>query len=67
MKRICAQCKVEMIENCEVRVEFNTYNIKVIKKREGLFNNSSDTVKSAICSNCGNVLLYIDNYKKFVD
>lgn len=65
MKRICIQCKTEMIEDLTVRVEGDLYGIKIIKKVKGLFNNISAKPKAAVCPNCGCLIFYIDNYKEF--
>ncbi|MDR7071549.1 nucleic acid-binding protein [Fictibacillus barbaricus] len=65
MKRICSQCQTEMIADCEVTVQRAMYGIKISQKRKGFFNNVSAVPKSAVCPNCGNVILYIDEFKAF--
>lgn len=65
--KICNQCQSEMTEGCEVSVEGVMYGIKVKKRNKGLFKNISAKPKAAVCTNCGYVALYIDNYKGFAD
>lgn len=54
-----------MIEDCQVNVEGGMYGIKITKKNDGLFNNVSAKPKAAVCSNCGYISFYIDDYEKF--
>ena len=65
MKRICIHCQTEMIDDCKVTVEADLSGIKITQKREGLFNNVSAKTKASVCSNCGYVALYIDDFNKF--
>ena len=67
MKRICSECQTEMIGNCKVNVEGAFYGITIEKKRKGLFSNVSAKLKVAVCTNCGNIVFYIDEYKDFTD
>lgn len=67
MKRICNQCKIEMIEGCSVNVECSLYGIKIKKKGTGVLNGVSAKPKAAVCPNCGEVVFYIDDYKDFVE
>ncbi len=54
-----------MIVDCDVNVEGGMYGIKISKKRKGLFKRVSAKPKAAVCSNCGYVSFYIDEYKEF--
>ncbi|KIO65162.1 MULTISPECIES: hypothetical protein [Bacillaceae] len=65
MKMICIQCQTEMITDCSVTVEGGMFGIKISQKGNKLFNNISAVPKSAVCPNCGNVSLYIEEYKQF--
>ena len=65
MKRICQQCESEKVEDCKVSVEGGMYGIKITKKNEGLFNNITAKPKAAVCTDCGYVAFYIDNYDEF--
>ncbi|TXC81591.1 nucleic acid-binding protein [Metabacillus litoralis] len=61
----CNQCQNEMIKDCNVNVEGGMYGIKISKKVKGLFNKVSAKPKAAVCSNCGYVAFYIDEYNEF--
>lgn len=61
----CNQCQYEMVRDCNVNVEGGMYGIKINKKKKGLFNKVSAKPKAAVCSNCGYVAFYIDEYKEF--
>ena len=61
----CIQCQNEMVKDCNVNVEFDTPGISIRKKGKGLFNKISAKLKAAVCSNCGYVAFYIDDYKEF--
>ncbi|WP_246943530.1 nucleic acid-binding protein [Bacillus pinisoli] len=61
----CHQCQTEMVRDCNVTVEGGMYGIKISKKRKGLFNKVSAKTKAAVCSSCGYVALYIDEYNDF--
>ncbi|WP_035446095.1 hypothetical protein [Bacillus sp. UNC41MFS5] len=61
----CNQCQNEMIKDCKVNVEFDTSGIRISKKGKGFFNKVSAKAKAAVCSNCGYVAFYIDEYKEF--
>ena len=54
-----------MIKDCNVNVEGGMYGINISKKGDGLFNKVSAKPKAAVCSNCGYVAFYIDEYKEF--
>lgn len=66
MKRTCSQCRFEMIEDCKVTVEGDLSGVIVTQKRKGLFKNISAKTKAAVCPNCGNVALYVEDHKKFM-
>jgi hypothetical protein len=66
MIRICNQCQTEMINDCNVSVEYDLSGITISQKRKGLFKNVSAKTKAAVCTNCGNVSFYIDEYEKFI-
>ena len=56
-----------MIIDCNVNVEGGVYGIKISKKGNGLFNKVSAKPKAAVCSNCGYVSFYIEDYKEFTE
>lgn len=65
MKRICNQCKSEMIVDCKVNVEGGMYGIKISQKGKGIFNSVSAKPKAAVCPNCGYVAFYLDEFREF--
>ena len=65
MKRICNQCLTEMIEGCKVTVEGDLNRIKISQKGKGFFNNISALAKASVCTSCGYVAFYVDEYKEF--
>lgn len=64
MNRICPDCQHTMEKNCVLE---STYRINIVKKRPGLFTNTSSKLKAAVCTNCGHVTLYVDNYEEYKD
>ncbi|MGF7057460.1 hypothetical protein [Brassicibacter mesophilus] len=58
--RICPQCKCEMIEGFDVKVEGAGYGIK-IATGTGIFANRIEKPKVAVCPKCGEISLYIKN------
>lgn len=65
MKRICPDCQYEMEMDCSFT---SPYGIYLKKKRRGFFKSTvEDKIKAAVCTNCGHVTLYIDNYETFKD
>lgn len=61
--RICRQCKCEMIEGFDVKVEGAGYSIKIARDT-GIFANRIEKPKVAICPKCGEISLYIANIDK---
>lgn len=64
MKRICNQCQTEMIEDCIFEVH-GAVSVNIKKKVKGFLNSVYAVPKVAVCTNCGCVVLYIDEYKDF--
>ncbi|MGB4589876.1 MAG: nucleic acid-binding protein [Clostridiaceae bacterium] len=58
--RICNHCKIEMLEGYDVKVEGSSYGIK-ISKGIGMFAKRLGKPKVAICPQCGEISLYLDN------
>lgn len=54
-----------MIKECNVNIEGDMCGIKISKKGRGLFKKASAKPKAAVCSKCGYVAFYIDEYKEF--
>lgn len=58
--RICRQCECEMVEGFDIKVEGGGYGIKVAKGT-GIFAKRIEKPKVAICPECGEISLYIEN------
>ncbi|MGG0177387.1 hypothetical protein [Gottfriedia acidiceleris] len=64
MARICIQCKSDMIENCNLKVDsMYGHEIKIYQKGKRSFNNISVSPKAAVCPNCGYVALIISIFR----
>ena len=61
--RICKQCNSEMIEGFNVKMDGAGYGIKIVKTDEVIIPISIGKIKACICPKCGEVSLYIDNFK----
>lgn len=63
--RICAQCKNEMIEGFDIKVQGGVSGIKITKDGS-LFAKRFGKPKVAICPKCGEISLYIENLNNLV-
>ena len=61
--RKCLRCGAEMVEDCGVRQSDNACGI-VIMDSERFFAKTVDRLKAAVCPECGEVSLYIENMDK---
>lgn len=61
--RKCLRCNCDMIENLNVMASDGSCGIDVREK--GVFKNSIDKIKCAVCSKCGYTEFYIENTDKF--
>lgn len=61
--RKCLRCGAEMVEDCGVRQTNSMCGI-VITESEKLFARDLGKVKAAVCPECGEVSLYIENLEK---
>ncbi|QNO14177.1 nucleic acid-binding protein [Alkalicella caledoniensis] len=61
--RTCHRCDTEMIEDFDVKVEGGAYGIK-IAKGTGVFAKRIGKPKVAVCPNCGEISLYIEDVDK---
>lgn len=61
--RICYRCGIEMVEGFDVKVEGGAYGIK-ISNGTGIFAKRIEKPKVAICPNCGEISLYIENFSE---
>lgn len=58
--RICHYCQIEMLEDFDVKVEGSGYGIK-ISKGTGVFAKRLGKPKVAICPQCGEISIYLEN------
>ena len=59
--RKCLRCQTEMVENCAIKVEGAGYGIVMAADSRRLFANRIGKPKVAICPNCGEVSIYVEN------
>ena len=64
--RMCKQCQKEMIGGFDIIVEGGAYGIK-ISKGDGLFAKKLAKPRAAICPECGEVSLYIENVDEVLE
>lgn len=64
--RICPQCKKEMTEGLAIKVEGAGYGIK-IAKNDNIFAKRMIKPKVAVCLECGELSLYVDDIEKIKD
>ena len=61
--RKCLRCETEMIENYSIKIEGAAYGIVIATDDKRLFANRIGKPKVAICPNCGEVSIYVENTK----
>ena len=59
--RECLRCKTEMIEGCSIKVEGAGYGVVMATDEKRIFSDRIGKPKVAICPNCGEVSIYIEN------
>lgn len=60
--RKCLRCNAEMIEDRDIKVDMQGYGISVTLP--GVFGKKIAKPKVAVCPNCGEISLYIENAEK---
>ena len=60
--RECIRCKTEMVENLNIRDSGQCTSIIIHTK--GLFGKTLGKVKAAVCPNCGEISLYLEDTTK---
>lgn len=60
--RNCPQCQTEMVEDLRIRSTGDANGLVVTNP--GFFGKSLGKVKAAVCPNCGEVSLYIEDTSK---
>jgi len=59
--RKCVRCGEEMKENCDLKVDGFASGIAMYAKENSLFGGRIGKPKIAICPNCGEVSIYIED------
>ncbi|EHL18001.1 hypothetical protein HMPREF9630_01257 [Peptoanaerobacter stomatis] len=64
--RKCIRCDMEMVEDCELVIwGFGSEYIQIkSNKKKRAFSGDLATPKVAVCPNCGEVSIYIENTSK---
>ena len=62
--RKCIRCGTEMKENCGIKVQGVGYGIVLTDDENKLFGGRMGSPKVAICPNCGEVSIYLENTSK---
>lgn len=61
--RECIRCKSEMVEQCDLKVQGAGYGV-VLTSNEKIFSERLGKPKIAICPNCGEISIYMDDVNK---
>ena len=61
MLRKCIRCGNEMKENCGLKVKGASYGIVMTSDEKKLFSDRIGEPKVAICPECGEVSIYVEN------
>ena len=62
--RKCIRCGTEMKGNCGIKVQGGGYGIVLTDDENKLFGGRMGSPKVAICPNCGEVSIYLENTSK---
>ena len=62
--RKCIRCQTTMVENLDVKVDMQGYGIKITKG--GVFGDTVQKPKVAVCPACGEISLYTENTSKLI-
>lgn len=60
--RKCLRCNAEMVEDLDVKVDMQGYGIKITRK--GVFGDTVQKPRVAVCPQCGEVSLYLEDLDK---
>ena len=60
--RKCLRCNSDMVEGLNISVSGGGYGIDV--RENGLFKNSLEKIRCAVCPECGYVESYVENTEK---
>lgn len=61
--RNCIRCQAKMVENCDIKIQGAGYGI-VLSSNEKIFAERLGKPKVAICPDCGEVSIYIEDVDK---
>lgn len=59
--RKCIRCNSIMKENCELKIERMINRVIISQVKDSIFKGSLGRPSVAICPNCGEVSIYIEN------
>ena len=63
--RKCLRCGVNMVEGFGVRVNGGAWKLSISEDDSRLFGGDNmGTIKAAVCPECGEVSVYLENYSK---
>ncbi len=62
--RKCIRCGAEMKEGCQIMSEFSIYGIVLSKDEDKMLRGRLGRPKVAICPECGEVSMYVDDVEK---
>lgn len=62
--RNCIRCQATMIEDVDIKVDMQGFGIKVTTK--GVFGDTIQKPKVAVCPECGEISMYLDNTDKLM-
>ena len=62
--RKCIRCGAEMQENCDIRVQGAGYGVVLSSDEARLFGGRMGKPAVAICPECGEVSIYLENLEK---
>ena len=62
--RKCLRCGAEMTENCDLRVQGAGYGVVLSTDESKLFGGRIGKPKVAVCPQCGEISLYLDDVEK---
>lgn len=59
--RRCVRCQAVMVEHCSIKIEGAAYGVVLATDDKKLFAHRIGNPKVAICPNCGEVSIYVEN------
>ncbi|MBQ7407392.1 MAG: nucleic acid-binding protein [Clostridia bacterium] len=62
--RKCVRCNIAMIENCGIKVKGAGYGLVLTDDENKLWGGRMGPPKVAICPQCGEVSMYLENVDK---